>query len=232
LTHPQQIAFGRRQHDPARLAAVPAHVMATEAPPPAELPRTGLVWTPSLIRNLTMPTCVVAALTNSARLWALDKGFDLPVVEAAVLRFFSVCAPCEDTLDAIGQTDGLIFLNALDQAASIGLDIGEQAPLVLRFKAIDTSDMAAIRDSIYVRKSALLGVTLHQADVQPGLDHWSGGIENAGPVAGEHAICGSRYTASGFAVATWGGEMPADDGWVMPRLIEAYAPEWTMQVAP
>ena len=84
MTVPHQIAFGRRPHNPARFATVPTHV-AAEAPPPAELPREDLVWTPSFVHNDVAPTCCIAALLNSARIWALLRGFDLTSVDQALL---------------------------------------------------------------------------------------------------------------------------------------------------
>jgi hypothetical protein len=230
MTIPSQIALGRRGHDPARLAAVPPHVMAATAPAPAELPRDGLVWTPTLCKNGTLPTCVVAALDNSARVWALLQGFDLPTDEAALLAFFAACASCANTEAAIAATDGLVFLDALERAAVGGFDIGLQAPLVPSFRAINTASAAAFRDAISASGSALIGVTLYQADVQPGAV-WRGGLDSVGPVDGGHAICGWRYTAADFGMATWGDTEVADDAWLLSRVAEAYSVTWGMGVA-
>lgn len=227
---PAIVALGRRPHDAARVAAVQPHRMSAEAPAPPDLPRAGLVWVPTLCENLTLPTCIVAALTNSARVWALLKGFDLPVAEPSLLAFYAATCPCTDSMAAIAATDGLIFLDALERAASQGFDIGLQAPLVPEFRAIDISDAGAIRDAIYAAGSALVGVTLRQADVQPGAA-WRGGLDGAGAEAGGHAICGWRYGRADFGLATWGDTEEADDAWLLSRISEAYAVRWTMGVA-
>src|ERR1700721_1057902 len=112
---PFQTAYGRKPHDPSRLAAVPPHIMAAEASAPATLPRPELVWTPTLCENDVLPTCVVAALANSARLWALVRGqWDPIIAEPSLLAFYAAVCPCGDDVASIAQTDGLQVLDVLE----------------------------------------------------------------------------------------------------------------------
>ena len=177
---PARIAFGRLPHDPVRLAAVPPHVMAAEAPAPPELPRPSLEWTPSLVRNDVAPTCTIAGLTNSARVWDLLRGYDLVTREAALLAFYASLAGCQDTEAAIEATEGLVMLDVLEAVATKGFHIGAQddEPLVPRVNADPAGRSgAALRDAIFSRGTAYIGVTLRQADVQPGAiwAWWPGG---------------------------------------------------------
>jgi hypothetical protein len=227
---PFQIAYGRKPHDPQRLAAVPRHVMGTTAPAPVTLPRPQLVWAPSLVQNDTLPTCTVAGALNAARVWALLQGFDLASVEANLLGVFATVAGCEPTAAAIGATDGLVMLDLLEHLVAVGLDVGEQVPIGVTFTAIDHTDLAAIRDAIATADTAYVGVDLYEADVQPGAT-WQGGVGGAGKVVGGHCVCLPRYRPGSVTAATWGLEEDADDAWLASRIVEAYALRITRPVA-
>lgn len=221
--------MGRKPHDPTRVAAVTSHRASITTPAPLVLPRADIVWTPTLAANDQLPTCTIAGLINSARMWALLHGFDLVNAEAQLLAFYAAVAGCADTEAAIAATDGLVLLDVLEHAQKVGFDIGAQAPLVPEFTAIHMPDIAGIRDAIYSRGTAYIGVTLYEADMAPGAT-WTGGIANVGAVVGGHCIDPCRYTETDFSVATWGGEIEADDEWISTRTDEAYAVSWTFPV--
>jgi hypothetical protein len=204
--------------------------MSAVAPPPATLPRSDITWTPTLADNDTLPTCSIAGLMNSARMSALVRGqFDPTSTNDALLTFYAGLAGCADTTTAIAATDGLVLLDVLQRAESAGFACGEQAPLVPLFAAIDPRDPTAIRDAIFTRGVAYVGVTLHEADMN---GPWTGGTTNAGPVIGGHCITLWRYDAATFGAATWGATVTCDEAWLMARIDEAYALNWTFPVAP
>lgn len=167
---------------------------------------------------------------NSARMSALTRGqFDLTSTNDALLAFYASLAGCADTPTAIAATDGLVLLDVLEHARSSGFACGEQVPLVPLFAAIDPRDPTAIRDAIYTRGVAYVGVTLHEADMN---GPWTGGTADAGPVIGGHCITLWRYDVSTFGAATWGMTIECDEAWLMSRIDEAYALSWQMAVAP
>ena len=222
--------FGRKQHDPARVAAVKPHVYGV-APVPLVLPREDLVWKPTLVRNDTLPTCTIAGLINSARVWALLKGYDLVYDEAALLSDYATLAGCAPTPEAIGATEGLQMLSVLEYFSAKGLDIGAQAPLVPDYATVATKNALAIRDAINAHGSAYAGITLYSADMQPGAV-WKGAPVAGDAVAGYHCLVPFSFpTPDSFDEATWGEIMQANDEWLLSRLDEAYALTWRMAVA-
>lgn len=226
----RNVRLGRRQHDPARIAAVRPHRMAATAPPPSSLSRSDIVWTPTLAENNTLPTCSVAGLMNAARMSALTRGrFDLTSADGALLSFYASLAGCSDNPAAIAATDGLVLMDVLERAERGGFDVGEQVPLVPVFAAIDPRDPVALRDAIYTRGVAYVGVTLHEADMG---GSWTGDTANAGAVIGGHCIALWRYDAATFGAATWGATIECDQAWLMSRIDEAYALTWTFPVTP
>ncbi len=216
--------LGRLPHDPARVGAVTQHRMAL-APAPASLPRSDIAWTPSLVRNDVLPTCSIAGLMNSARIWALVHGFDLVNVEGALLAFYASLAGCAATEAAMEATDGLVLLDVLERARNAGFGCGEQTPLVPRFASIQLSD-AALKDAIWAHGAAYIGVMLYEADVEPDAK-WVGGTEKAGAKVGGHCVAPWRYTSDGYGIATWGGTTEADPEWLASRIEEAYSLLWT-----
>lgn len=236
MTDFSQFCFGRCEHDPARVAAVEPHIIGASAPTayPSNFEMwtaltTNKAWMPTLVQNNVLPTCTIAGLMNSARVWALRHGFDLVSVEARLLAFFASIAPCADTVAAIAATDGLVLLDVMEHAAAGKFDVGLQAPLIPRVRRIEITDMDALKDAIKSTGSACIGVTLRQADVQPGAN-WRGGVANAGPKAGGHCVILYAYTGGDFAVATWGETLVADDEWLKSRMDEAYSLTWTFSV--
>jgi hypothetical protein len=223
------ICLGKRPVDPARVSKVPPHILAAGAPPPASLPRTNIVWTPSLVANDRYPTCTIAGLINSARMWALLHGFDLVNTDSAMLAFYAFLAGCADTDAAISASDGLELLDVLDHARGSGFDAGQQVPLVPLFRSIDIASDAALKDSVYSTGTAYIGVTLYEADVQPGAV-WTGDTSNAGKPVGGHCITSYAYDATTYQIATWGETMEADEAWLQSRMDEAYSLSWTFPV--
>ena len=220
--------LGRLPHDPARVAAVTQHRMAL-APAPVTLPRTDIIWTPSLVRNDVLPTCSIAGLMNSARMWALVQGFDLVNVEASLLAFYASLAGCAATEAAMETTDGLVLLDVLERARDRGFDAGEQTPLVPQFSAIPVGP-SALKDAIYRSGAAYVGVMLYEADVEPGAK-WVGGVAKAGAKVGGHCVAPWRYAPDSYGIATWGGTTEADPEWMASRIEEAYSLRWTFPVA-
>jgi hypothetical protein len=222
---------GRRPADPQRVAAVKPHVYAATAPAPLVLPRMGLWKTPpALVRNDVLPTCCIAGLINSARVWALLRGFDLAYDENDLLGDYATLAGCEPTEAAIAATDGLQMIDVLEHFQVKGLDIGAQAPLVLDFARVDLN-AAALRDVVASRGSVYVGTTLYQADMQPGAK-WRGKPLTGDTVAGLHCQLPFAFPMpDSFDDATWGEIESADDDWLLSRLDEAYSLFWSMAVA-
>ena len=215
---------GRLPHDPARVAAVTPHVMALEKTP-TSVPHANIIWTPTLARNDVLPTCSVAGLMNSARMWALANGYDLVNTEAALLSFYAALAGCAETEAAMAATDGLVLLDALEKARDAGFTCGEQTPIVPLFSSIPLSG-AALKDAIWSYGSAYVGVMLYEADVESGAK-WVGGVAKAGAKVGGHCVAPWNFTPDSYGIATWGGTTEADPEWLMSRIEEAYSLRWT-----
>jgi hypothetical protein len=226
-----RVSYGRKPHDPAWVSALPPHAYGAAGPAPATLLRTDLTWTPSLVENDRLPTCTTAGLINSARMWSLlNGGFDLTVVEAGLLQFYATQAGCADTTAAIALSDGLRLQDVLEAAGRGLFTAGWGTPLVPLFRAITPITGAAVRDAISQFGSVYLGVTLYQADVQPGAE-WKGGIGKAGDPVGGHCCLPWAYSQTSLSVATWGSEMDMNDAFLESRADEAYALTWTMAEA-
>jgi len=225
------VAFGRRPHDAARVAAAPQHRMSAEAPAPVDLPRPGILTQPSLVQNNVLPTCSVAGLINHLRAWAQLQGFDLPENDQLLLDLYASLAGCATTPAAIAATDGLVLLDLLEHIQANGFRIDSQNVVELTFAAIDISNIEAIRDAVYRDAGAYLGVTLYVDDVQPGLAAWAGAVPSGAAVAGGHCIMPKGYAGQTFDVATWGELMPTDDEFLLARLDEGWSIQWKMAVA-
>lgn len=224
------IAFGRKPHDPARVAATRQHRMAAEAPPPVDLPRPGVLQKPSLVCNNTLPTCTMAGLLNHLRAWAQAfHGFDLPENDQLLFDLYAAVAKCDPTPDAIAATDGLVLLDVLEHIQANGFRIDSQNVMELDFAAIDIKNMDAVRDAIDKNGGAYLGVSLYECDLVPGLTAWKGAP--TGSVVGGHCIMPKGYSGQTFETATWGELMPADDDWYSPRLDEGFDIRWRVAVA-
>lgn len=226
------IAFGRRAHDPARVAAAPRHRMSAEAPAPADLLRPAVLAKPSLVLNNSLPTCGIAGILNYLRAWTQQKhGFDLPENDQLMLDLYAAVYGCDPTQDAIAATDGLVLIDVLEHIQAHGFRIDSQNIVELTYTSIDITDIGAIKDSIDKTGGAYLGVTLYEADVVPGLLAWTGSIAATGPVAGGHCTTAKDYTRTGMNDATWGELMPTEDAWLLPRLNEAFSIRWIMATA-
>jgi hypothetical protein len=229
---PANIAFGRKSHDPARVAAAPQHRMSAEAPPPVDLPRPGILAKPSLVLNDTLPTCTMAGLLNHLRAWVQQfHGFDLPENDQLLLDLYGAVYGCAPTVEAIAATDGLVLLDVLEHIQANGFRIDGQNVVELTFTALDISNPTAIRDAIDKSGGAYLGITLYQADVAPGLTEWTGDVASAGPAVGGHCVMPKGYAGATFETATWGELMPTDEAFLMPRLAEGYDIRWVMATA-
>lgn len=226
------VAFGRKSHDQARVAAAPRHRMSAAAPAPVECLRPSILTQPSLVHNDTLPTCCIAGLLNYLRAWAQQEhGFDLPENDQLLLDLYGTIYGCPPTIEAIAATDGLVLMDVLEYIQAHGFRIDSQNVVELTFASIDVTDMGAIRDSIDKTCGAYLGVTLYEADVTPGLLAWPGSIAASGPIAGGHCVVPPRYGRGSMTNATWGELMPTEDAWLLPRLNEAFSIRWIMATA-
>jgi hypothetical protein len=226
------IAFGRKPHDDARVAAAPQHRMSAESPAPVDLPRPTILTKPSLVYNDNLPTCAVAGLINHLRAWTQQfHGFDLPENDQLLLDLYAAVCGCAATVAAIAATDGLVLMDVLEYVRANGFRIDSQNVVELTFSAIDITNMNAVRDAINRSGGAYLGVTLYQADVVPGLLAWKGGVDSAGSVVGGHCVMPKGFQGQTNNTATWGELIEADDDWYLPRLAEGYEIKWIMATA-
>jgi hypothetical protein len=192
------------------------------------LDRTLPDWTPTDARNAVLPTCCVAGLANSLRLWGLMHGFDIAVAEQKLFDLYAAVAGCAPTPEAIAGTQGLVMLDLLQHVRRHGFDFGGQAPAELTFAAIGPQDTAALRDAIYVRGSVFAGVTLYAGDLVLPPNRIGAPV---GALDGGHCIVPFRYSATGWTDADWGQPIEDSLEWMAARLDEAYAIQWLLPVA-
>jgi hypothetical protein len=214
--------LGRLQHDPARVAAVPRHVMGSSLVPETVLPPPG--FKPLLVKNDVLTTCTIAGLVNCARVWTLKRfRYDPVVDEDLLLEFF--CQVAGVPVTDIAGVDGLVMLDVLEAAQRIGFRINSQNVLVPEFRAIEVTDLGAVKDSIAETGSCYAGFDLRQADLS--IDGtWD--ADTSSPIDGGHCAPPVGCSPQGFTEATWGIEKPATDAWMLSRLEEAYSVSWTM----
>lgn len=190
--------LGRLPHDPADVAAVAPHVMASAPVPEAYAPPVG--FRVELGYNDQLPTCTVVGLLNSARLWCFRKhGFDLAYEKQRILDFYALVSGCAATESAIMATDGLVMLTVLQTAQEKGFRINSQDVLVPEFKRIEITDLNAIKVAVAGNESAYVGFDLREADLS---GDWLGDV--SGTVAGGHCAPPCGFDASGFTDMTWG----------------------------
>ena len=222
--------YGRKAHDPVRLAAVAVvkpHVMAATEPLPLILLRPKILTKPLLVLNNILPTCTVAGLINSANAKAEMNGWDFVVDQQKLLAFYGLVYGCDPTPEAISKTDGLVMLDVLEYAQKHGFYINNTSgPLVPNFSVIDTSNPIGLKDAIFAHGTAYVGVDLYTADEQPDADY-TGGLETAGDPVGGHCLDPKQWSATGYTDATWGQEIETDNDWIDSRMVEAYAIDWT-----
>jgi hypothetical protein len=211
--------LGRLNHDPSRLAAIPAHTMAAGAPVPEVVtPPEG--FRVELCRNDLYTTCTTASLINAARVWALKTGrFDLVYDVDKLLAFF--CRVLGIPVSAIATAEGAVMMDVLENAQSGGFQINDQDTLVPMFRRITDAD--GLRQAIASTGAAYVGVDLDEQDMS---QDWT--ARAMGKVEGGHAIALIGYRPGGFTAATWGVEKLCDEGWLMARLQEAYLVTWAL----
>jgi len=214
--------LGRIAHDPARVAQVPHHVMGDSPIPPSWASPAG--FTPTLADNLTLPTCTVAGLANSARLYMLHSGWDLVQDDDLILELYASIAGCAATPAAIAMTDGLVMLDVLERAQKSGFQIAPDTVLIPEFRQIDGT-LGALEDAVARYGSIYLGVDLDSEDVSgdvgaPWVAHPLGNL------VGGHCIVLDGYAPE--TAATWGVNKQAPMDWLQPRLREAYAVVWSL----
>lgn len=220
-------AFGRQPHDPARLAALASHRMGASGPAPAAY--APVLTTPTLGHNDVAPDCVVVALANSARAWALTHGFDLPMPDQALYDLYGAVCPCAADLAAIEATNGLVMLDAMQRVERYGFANGCIAPIGAEVRAIDPDDSVALRDAVFARGSALVGIDLFAADETEPFA-WTGAP--VGDLLGGHAVAIVGYNPAGWTLATWGMLVRCSRAWLSGRIRESYAPTWLLSIAP
>lgn len=221
------VRLGRLPHDPARFAAVRRRLVSAAAPPPASLRREGLTWTPGAYGNQVLPNCSTVALANAVRAWSWTQtGADAVIDPATVPAFYAECVGCADDTAAIEATDGAVLLDVLERADVLGVDFGQQDPIVPDFTAVDPTDRVAMAASLAAGGGLILGLDLLEVDQQG--DIWGVGPSAAvtGKPWGGHAALlwsyeGLRDDAL-TRIATWGTWRPATVAWVLARAVEAY----------
>ena len=224
------VRLGRKAHDPAALAAAPAHKFGA-VPPPVVLDRSAVEFVPGLYGNDYLPDCTAAGLANAARAVAALNDFNLVVDPDLVPAFYAGCVGCAPTPVAMASTDGAVLLDVLQRQAGQGFDVGAQE-LVGLYGTV-TPSITALALAMARLGHVYLGVTLHDRDMQANAsgDVWD--VQQGrddGTVVGGHCIMGWDYTGLGYTdtvrVATWGKWQPATWAWVAARLDEAHALVW------
>lgn len=221
--------LGRLPHDPAAIAAAPAHRFGVSIPP-AVLDRSAVPFTSELYDNDTLPDCTAVGLANAARAVAALNGFGLVVESDLVPPFYAGCVGCAATHPAMAATDGAVILDVLTRQAALGFDVGPQSLVGLHGTV--ALNRPALALSIAQLGVGYWGVTLHERDmevygqapwdVQPGRDD--------GAAVGGHCVIVFDYTGLGdqdtVRLGTWGMWQPATWAWVAARLDEAHGLVW------
>ena len=185
---------------------------------------------PGLYDNDWAGDCTSVALFNCARGAALvQTGADIPVAPGAPLNFYAATVGVPPNRQAIQLTDGTTMLATLDRAASVGVDFGQQVPLVPLAKAIDTDNRFALASALTLGP-LYLGVGLALADQEH--TTWSTttpGNQTKGSWGG-HALMAWDYEGLGDSdtvrLGTWGLWQNATWAWLHERLDEAYTLSW------
>ncbi len=220
--------FGRSAHDPAALAAAPAHRFAAILPP-LKLDRSLVDFVPGDYGNTTKPLCTFASMTNIARGIAyLNSGTDTLIVDPAkVSAGYAACVGCADTDAAIMATDGMNMLEVAAWQARNGYDIGPQQ-LVGRSGTLATNRIA-LAHGMDRRALPWGGIRLRARDMDATsptsvLDAVPG--RDDGVLEGLHAI--PFWTFQGLGdegrvwFGTWGYWQECTWRWVEARTEEAH----------
>jgi hypothetical protein len=219
--------LGRLPHSPARLAAVPPHTFAADAPPPPVVDRSGIAFAPGLWRNDVLPDCTAVGLANARRAATLIQGYDIPTDEGQIIAFYAACAGVADIEAALEASDGAVMLDVLERAQRDGFQMGGQTPEVPTFAAIQPTDRAGLAHAIAVHGAAYIGIDLYEPDMAADAI-WT--LPPAGALVGGHALIAWSYSALGNAdmvmLGTWGDLVAASWAWLEGRAQEAFALSW------
>jgi hypothetical protein len=217
--------LGRLPHNPAAIAAAPAHRFGV-IPPPTTLDRSAISFTPGLYDNNSLPDCSAAGLANAAMAIAALNGYELLIEADKVPIFYSLCVNSAPTPAAMEATDGAVLLDVLARQAVQGFDIGPQT-LYGRYGTVQLT-RTALALSLARLGVGYWGVTLHDRDMQTFGDRWDvmPGRDD-GAVVGGHCVVAWDFTGLGdgdtVRVGTWGRWQVATWNWVHARLDEAHA---------
>lgn len=221
--------FGRSAHDPAALAAAPAHRFGAVLPP-ASLRRPLLDFTPGDYGNTTKPLCTFASMANVARgIALLNNGADTLIVDPAkVSAGYAACVGCADTDAAIMATDGINMLEVAAWQGKHGFDVGPQT-LVGRSGTLAT-DRIALANGMHRLGLAWGGIKLLERDMATTspttvLDMVPG--RDDGALVGLHAVPFWTYQLLADEgrvwFGTWGYWQQCTWRWVTARIDEAHA---------
>jgi hypothetical protein len=225
--------FGRKAHDPVRLAAAPALQRYGLALPPPVVDRSAIPFVPELYQNDTLPDCTAVTLANCAQAanWVLT-GCGEVIDPATVPAFYaaSIGKPGATTADLMA-TDGAAILDVLSYQSRNGFDCGQQAPLVANFGVIDVVDRMGIASAVAHLGACEIGVRLYQCDMDAfGTGPWDDDGSDPGALIGLHATFIWSYAGLGnealVQIGTWGNWQPATWRWVATRTDEAHGLLW------
>lgn len=220
--------LGRLALDPATVAKVPSLGTHTYAltPPPPEVNRKGVDYTPGLYQNDVLPVCTAAGLANAATQVAALNGWKLAVDPTAIPEFFAECVGCANTFDAIQATQGAYLTDVLRRQLTFGFSIGPQVLVGLPGKV--RLGRVAIAQTIATFGHNWAGFDLYERDMDLPTVWDLGSL--AGNVVGGHCMTFWDYTGLGdtdvVRLASWGQLRNATWQWVETRIRESYAFYW------
>jgi len=217
--------FGRRPHDPAKLAAAPQRKFSAVLPPPS-CERNTWDFDVLLCENDLIGDCTYAALANAAKGIAALNGYTLNVDQSTVVAGFATqhgISPSDQA--ALEAAEGLEMADVLNFMQQHGFNVGNQLLAgTWGTLGLDRSSLALALAHLGI---GYWGITLYDSDVaafQSG-SVWDT-IATRGNVVSGHAVTAWDYSGLGdtdiVRICTWGTMQVATWRWVADRLDEAH----------
>lgn len=217
-------AFGRKNHDPARLAVAPLHRFGSNNPPP-HLDRSKWDFGVELGGNDVYPDCTTVGLLNVAKGIASLNGFEPTIDHSKVLPFYagSIGVPFPGT--DLRATDGAVLLDVLNYQSAHGFNIGNQS--LVANSGVVTLSVQQLAWALARLGPTYLGVLLRQRDMDTVGQTWTVSAGRSdGAIVGGHCLISWDYTdlspAGIVRLGTWGGWQKVTWAWVMARTEEAH----------
>lgn len=211
--------FGRKAHDPARLAESPRHRFAARLAAPS-VDRRSVDYQPELYGNDRYGDCTVVSMANYARGVAALVGYPLVVEELSLIQFFCDVGQNADA----SAIDGLVAQDVIDHQGAHGLQIGMTTPLVARSGTVDLN-ANALKLAIQNLGGVYMGVRLYERDMDTVGKTWDV-VGDSGALVGRHMINLWDYTPTAARLGTWGGFQGATWPWILNRADEAHGLVW------